>query len=83
MDTNISNLSKVADIVTKYPETRTVFERMSIDYCCGGNKSLMEACQKAKVSLPEIIEKLQKAIEGSKNNNRPNGRLGKGFPCPN
>lgn len=56
----------MADIVTKYPETRVVFEKMSIDYCCGGKKSLMEACQKAKVPLPELVEKLQKTIEESK-----------------
>lgn len=66
MDTKISSLSKVADIVTKHPETRVVFEKMSIDYCCGGEKSLIEACQKAEVPLPEIVEKLQKTIEESR-----------------
>lgn len=37
----------IRDLVGRHPQTRSVFERHEIDYCCGGGKSLAEACGNA------------------------------------
>lgn len=34
----------LADIVTNHPDLARELERRSIDYCCGGRKTLAEAC---------------------------------------
>jgi len=36
-----------------------VFERFGIDYCCGGNQSLEQACEKAGVSVDEVLDSLE------------------------
>ncbi|MBS1836212.1 MAG: iron-sulfur cluster repair di-iron protein [Actinobacteria bacterium] len=35
----------LADIVTNHPDLARELERRSLDYCCGGRKSLAEACE--------------------------------------
>lgn len=42
MDT-IAPETTVGDVVTRHPETLPVFERLGIDYCCGGGRRLDEA----------------------------------------
>ena len=38
-----------------------VFEKLGIDYCCGGNKSLDEACRAAKLNTDQVLDALEKA----------------------
>jgi regulator of cell morphogenesis and NO signaling len=52
----------VRDIVKENPGTIRVFEALGIDYCCGGGKLLGEACQRAAVPLPDVLQKLEAAI---------------------
>lgn len=40
--------TKVGELVMERPETMRYFERLGIDYCCGGHRSLGEACALAK-----------------------------------
>lgn len=49
----------VASVVTQYPSAIPLFEGLKIDYCCGGNKSLKEACAKAGVSPEKVIGSLE------------------------
>jgi regulator of cell morphogenesis and NO signaling len=51
----------VRSIVQENPTAVAVFESIGIDYCCGGNKSLEEACQKAKLSVEEVLASLENA----------------------
>jgi regulator of cell morphogenesis and NO signaling len=44
--TPITPETKVGDIVAAQPVLARVFERVNIDYCCGGKKTLAEACAK-------------------------------------
>lgn len=44
----------VRDLVIAKPAAARVFEKFGIDYCCGGEKSLAEACSSAKVKMEEI-----------------------------
>lgn len=44
----------IREIVQQHPATVPVFEALGIDYCCGGGKSLKDACQSRHI-LPELV----------------------------
>jgi regulator of cell morphogenesis and NO signaling len=44
----------VGDIVTRQPGLSRVFERLGIDYCCGGKRSLKDACMQRSVD-PQVV----------------------------
>lgn len=56
---NFSNETKVKDIALANPEARQVLEDAGVDYCCGGGKSLRDACAHAEVSAEEILKQLR------------------------
>jgi len=41
---SVSTAKTVREVAVEFPEATRIFERLGIDYCCGGNKSLEEAC---------------------------------------
>lgn len=43
-----------------------VFEKLGIDYCCGGHKSLEEACRTAHLNLEEVLDSLEIAEESAR-----------------
>lgn len=49
----------VRDVAVENPAATRVFERFGIDYCCGGNQGLEQACQRAGASLDEVIDSLE------------------------
>lgn len=49
----------VRDLAVENPAATRVFERFGIDYCCGGNQPLEQACQRAGVSLDDVIDSLE------------------------
>ena len=44
----------VRDLALEIPAATRVFEKMGIDYCCGGTRSLGEACASAGVKLRDV-----------------------------
>ncbi len=50
--------TKVGELVMARPETMRYFERLGIDYCCGGHHTLAEACQLAKQDPVEVLNGL-------------------------
>ena len=40
---SVSTEKTVRELALQIPEATRVFEKVGIDYCCGGNKSLQEA----------------------------------------
>lgn len=61
-----SNMT-VRDIVLEQPQATRVFEKLKIDYCCGGGKPLIEACAAAGVKVEDVEMLLQTAEQsGSK-----------------
>jgi regulator of cell morphogenesis and NO signaling len=50
---------KVRDLASTNPAAARIFERFGIDYCCGGDKSLAEACSAAKIDLAQVAEELK------------------------
>jgi regulator of cell morphogenesis and NO signaling len=53
----------VRELAVENPASNRVFEKLGIDYCCGGNRSLREACQSANLQLDEVLDSLEKASQ--------------------
>ncbi len=58
----------VRDLAVENPAATRVFEKFGIDYCCGGGKSLREACQAANVAPDKLLELLQAASQSRSTN---------------
>jgi regulator of cell morphogenesis and NO signaling len=54
-----STETKVKDIAFSNLAVRQVLEDAGLDYCCGGGKSLHEACLQADISTEEILNRLR------------------------
>lgn len=48
----------VGELVAEGPARSRVFEKYGIDYCCGGNKQLTEACISKGISVDEVLAEL-------------------------
>jgi regulator of cell morphogenesis and NO signaling len=53
----------VREIAIERPATVHLFESLGIDYCCGGERSLDDACRRANVPLDEALRLLARADE--------------------
>ncbi len=56
--------SRVADLARERPETIRVFQRHGIDFCCGGKRSIAEACERHGVDAAKLEEDLRAATVG-------------------
>jgi len=45
----------VAELVLEKPSRSRVFARAGIDYCCGGKRTLKDACQSAQVDSDDLL----------------------------
>jgi regulator of cell morphogenesis and NO signaling len=50
--------TRIGEIVLEAPATMPVFEALNIDYCCGGQRTLAEACLHAGRELREVQARL-------------------------
>lgn len=51
--------TKVKDIAVSHPAARQLLEDAGVDYCCGGGKSLQEACHGTGTPAEEILSRLE------------------------
>ncbi|KRE70455.1 iron-sulfur cluster repair di-iron protein [Paenibacillus sp. Soil750] len=58
---NIQLTDRVGDIVTAYPKTAEVFKEYRIDFCCGGNKSLLQVIQDQNIAEEDLLKSLAEA----------------------
>lgn len=56
-----TTVKQVRDLAVEQPSSVRVFERLGIDYCCGGRKSLDQVCLEQNLSLPQLLEQLAEA----------------------
>jgi regulator of cell morphogenesis and NO signaling len=56
----------VREVALENPAAARVFERLGIDYCCGGAKSLEDACRAARVNVDEVLDSLDMAAEAAR-----------------
>jgi regulator of cell morphogenesis and NO signaling len=52
----------VGEIAAELPNATREFEKLGIDYCCGGSRTLGEACTAANISVDEALVRLQKGL---------------------
>lgn len=53
----------VRDVALEMPQATRVFEKLKIDYCCGGDKPLGEACATAGVEVANLEQMLSAAAQ--------------------
>ena len=63
MKTHLSPNNTVNDFVKQDMQRAAVFEALGIDACCGGHKSLAEACAEKGLNAQEVLAQLQPAEE--------------------
>ncbi len=59
----------IAEIVSDDISTASVFKKYHIDFCCGGGKTVENACIKANVNVDDVIQDL---INNTTKNSTPN-----------
>lgn len=55
----IEMIRPVGEIAVEFPQSILVFKEKGIDYCCGGQRTLQEACQSAGVMVSEVVKSLE------------------------
>ena len=61
----ITSETTVREVALQVPQSTRVFEKLRLDYCCGGNKSLAEACSSAGIDVDDVMEMLTEATQTS------------------
>lgn len=56
----------VRELALENPAATRVFEKLGIDYCCGGNKSLEEACRTVNLPMDEVLDSLDMAEQSAR-----------------
>lgn len=64
----ITTNMRVREIATQLPHATRLFETLKIDYCCGGDKQLAEACASAGVDVENVIEMLTEVTQSPSQN---------------
>ena len=59
----IAATKTVGEIAAETPSCTREFEKLGIDYCCGGNRSLSEACAQVNASMDEVLARLERCAE--------------------
>jgi regulator of cell morphogenesis and NO signaling len=61
--TTVTATETVGEIVAANPSSARLFERYGIDYCCGGNRPLVEVCAEKGLNVEEFSHELTAADE--------------------
>ena len=58
---NITPDTRVAEIAARNPATIRIFQRLAIDFCCGGKRPLSEVCAEKQMTFGEMRAVLESA----------------------
>lgn len=61
IDMRLDSAKTVRELSLTIPNATRIFEKAKIDYCCGGNRSLSEACARAGVEVEAICRLLDES----------------------
>ncbi len=61
----ISTNMTVREVAKELPQATRLFERLKIDYCCGGNRPLTEACASAGIDVDNVMEMLAEVTKST------------------
>ena len=59
----IETAKTVREIALEQPTSIRIFERLGIDYCCGGRKPLTEACYERNLEIADVVAALDSAAQ--------------------
>ena len=59
----INSETTVREVALQMPESTRLFERLKIDYCCGGNQPLATACASAGVDVDNVMGMLAEVTQ--------------------
>jgi regulator of cell morphogenesis and NO signaling len=45
----------VREVAVEFPHSTRLFEKLKIDYCCGGNRPLTEACASIGLEVGAVM----------------------------
>lgn len=68
---NLDATRTVRELATEIPNATRIFEKLGIDYCCGGRKSLRDACVQADVSLDDALRALEQGSSSRQESQSP------------
>src|SRR5256885_11109264 len=57
---SLNATKSVHEFATEVPNATRIFEKLGIDYCCGGAQSLRDACGHARVSVDDVLLALER-----------------------
>src|SRR5437764_8940928 len=57
----LNTTKTVRELALEMPDATRVFEKLKIDYCCGGGKTLEAACAAAGVKISDVADLLERA----------------------
>ncbi len=52
----------VGELAAAVPGATREFEKLGIDYCCGGSRTLGDACAEARISVGQALSRLQENL---------------------
>jgi regulator of cell morphogenesis and NO signaling len=65
----------VRDLAMRLPQSTRIFEKLKIDYCCGGGQPLAAACASAGVNVDNVMEMLAEATQSTSPKDLQNASL--------
>ncbi len=58
----------IGEIVAKDFRTASIFSKYGIDFCCKGDRTIQQACDKKSVNIDELKQKLDEAMKNHEEN---------------
>ena len=65
----INSSMTVREVAVKLPQSTRLFEKLKIDYCCGGNRPLTDACASIGVEVSEVMGMLESVSQSEPQGN--------------
>jgi regulator of cell morphogenesis and NO signaling len=62
---SVTTEKTVGGLALENPGATRVFEKLGIDYCCGGGQTLEQACQADHVSIDQVVDSLAAVNESA------------------
>lgn len=53
----------VREVAIEIPQSTRLFEKLKIDYCCGGNRPLTEACASTGLEVGDVMKMLESVVQ--------------------
>ena len=60
---NITEQTIVGELVAKDYRTASVFKKFNIDFCCQGNRTIQDACDKKNIDSKKVLEDLDAMLQ--------------------